>query len=240
VQIPFFNFTSYVDITHNLVYELGWWIENTTVLLANIHVANFYSWNGTAYIPNSYRLCSVENRQNPDNLVFNNPIETICIQDFFGNTLYYADVAYTPFLDIGLPISVFTFYNWEDYTIIVRVYRGLGTYIEIAIPPHSAISLEIFCTNYRVWVANQHMQTLQISYVSPNHTGNVIIPWGTNQTLTFPNFWEQLLQFLFHTPLGLGLVILLGIYVGLQIYGVFRRVKKKKQIGFKESGKVIM
>lgn len=238
VQIPFFNFTTYVDITHNLLYELGWWIENATILLANIRVAAYYSWNGSAYIENSYRLCALENRQEPDDLVFDSPIETICIQDFFNNTLYYADVAYTPFLDIGLPICLFTFYNWEDYSVIIRIYRGLGTFIEIVVPPHCSTTQEVFCTNYRIWTANSAMQTLRITYVSPNQTRNVIIPWGYNQTITPPNFWEQLIQFLFHTKLGFGLFLILCGYFALQIYGIFRRRKFRIVHQEAEEGKV--
>lgn len=230
IQIPFFNFTSYIDVTHNALYELGWWIENATVLLANIRVASYYTWNGSAYVADPYRLCSVQNRQNPDAMVFDSPVETICIQDFFNNTLYYADVAYTPFLDIGLPICLFTFYNWESYSIIIRIYRGLGTFIELAVPPQSSTTQEVFCTNYRVQITNQQIQTLLITYVSPNKTLNVVIPWGYNQSLTFPNFWEQLLQFLFHTPLGIFLFICICAYIGLEVYRGLRPPKTILQI----------
>lgn len=223
IEIPFFNFTTYANILHNAFYELGIWIENATVLVSNIRVTTHYSWNGTGYAADPYRLCSLANRQNPDNLVFNTQLETICIEDFFDNTLLYADVNYTPYLDLGLPITTMTFYNWENFSILIRIYRGLGTYLEVAVPPQSSISEEVFDTHYRLWVANQHLQQLQISYVSPNHTANYIFEVGTKQNVTVgQDFWTELWAFLLYTPMGNFLIFLLCAYLAVRVYGAVR------------------
>jgi hypothetical protein len=220
VSIPIFNFTSYVDVTHQTLYELGFWIGNATLLLANIRLARWFTWNGTAYEPESYRLCSLANRQNPNQLIFDSPTETLCIQDYYNNTLWYGDVDYAPFVDIALPICDATFYNYGNTTIIVQIYRGLGNFLEIVVPPHSAVTVPVYCTNYRVHIVT--MQQLVIAYFSPNQTRTIIIPWGTEQNITFPNFWEQLLQFLFQTPLGITLVVLFCIYMTYSVYRTIR------------------
>jgi hypothetical protein len=231
VEIPFFNFTTYADITHNLFYELGIWIENATALISNIRVTTHYTWNGTAYVENSYRLASLENRQNPNELAFNALIETLCIQDFYNNTLYISDVTYTPYLDISLPIALMTFYNWENFTALIRIYRGLGTFLEIACPPGGSITTEVFCTHYRVWVANQHLQELFISYISPNQTRNVIVIIGTQQNLTAgQDFWAELWAFLFGTPLGITLFIVIVIALALNIISTIYAFRLRRQL----------
>lgn len=202
----------------NLTYRL----ENSTV----------------TYTMNPYRLCSLANRQNPNNLIFYSPVETLVVQDFFNNTLFYGDVVYAPFVDIGLPLMTFTFYNWANYTILIRIYRGLSTYIEVAVPPNVAVTEQVFCTNYRVWIATQTMQQLWVTYVSSNRTRNIIIPWGYAQNITFPDFWQQLIEFLFHTPLGVTLFVLFCIYMTYSVYRTIRpprivfkvpKVKKTKE-----------
>jgi hypothetical protein len=185
----------------------------------------------TTYTPNSYRLCSLQNRQNPNNLVFFDPLETICIMDFYNNVLYYADVAYTPFLDIGLPITTATFYNWENYSAVIRIYRGLGVYLELVVAPRSSITTELFCTNYRVWVANQHLQQLYITYFSPNRTPTISETIGQEKaTEVGRNFWQELIDFLFGTPLGLFLFIVIVISLSINVVSSIYSLKRWRDV----------
>jgi hypothetical protein len=232
IEIPFFNFTSYVDITHNLFYEIGIWIENATALISNMRVTTHYSWNGSAYVKDPYRLVSLANRQIPDTLIFDTPTESLCIQDYYNNTLLYLpSVGYTPFLDLALPIALMTFYNWENFTALIRIYRGLGTFLEIACPPGGSVTTEVFCTHYRVWVANQHLQELFISYVSPNQTRNVIIIIGTQQNVTAgQDFWAELWAFLFGTPLGITLFIVIVVAIALNVISTIYAFRLRRQL----------
>jgi hypothetical protein len=203
-------------------------VPATLTYFATVRYDSYENWNTTYYTASLYRLCSLGNRQNPNNLVFYGPVETICIQDFYNNTLYYADAAYTPFLDIPIPITLATFYNHGNYSAVIRIYRGLGMYLELIVPPHSSVTTQIFCTDYRVWVANQHLQQLLVTYLSPNRTQNYLIEVGTEQNASVgADPWVELFNFLLYTPLGNFLIFLICAYLAIKVYYKLRPRSKQ-------------
>lgn len=205
----------------------------------NLTLNNTYYeiWNNTYYISNSYRLISPENRQNPSYLLFDSDYETIVILDFFNNTLYRKLVGFSNFTDIGLSISTILFTNWYNYTLLVTIQRGLGTNIQVVIPPESSISIRIFTTSYNVEVRNEALELLNVTSISFNQTSNIILRFGERIEIEIPQFdlLSALIEFFFTTPLGfvcfciivLGLVVIFfDLYVNLKNYRKNRKNRK--------------
>jgi hypothetical protein len=192
-------------------------------------------WNCTSYSADDYRLISEGNRQNPNNLVFEQWYETLAIVDFFGNVLYRKLTLYSNFTDIGLPIFTLTVVNNHNYTIYSQIERGLGVYLVYVVPPESSISARIFATNYRVEIRNLELQLLNVTSVSSNSSKQVVVTVGERQDINapVPDIWAILRHFFFGTWYG----ILLFLFVVTSTITLFidtalnitRRQKKKKR-----------
>ena len=172
----------------------------------------------------SYRLVSLENRQNPDAMQFDFEEETLAILDYFNNTLYRETYNYTAFIDVALPITTISFHNYYADSILIEITRGLGTTIEVLVPPESSISLRIFTTSYLLHVRNLNLQTLLLTEFSPDSSENVVFEFGEQQTATFPttDWLQNILIFI--------IISLLALIIGLNIYyGIKNKIKKRKR-----------
>jgi hypothetical protein len=187
------------------------------VNLANIRLAKYYNWNGTAYIPNPYRLISDANRQSANNLTFCQAYETLAILDFFNNILFRQLVAYRSYLDEPIPIETVSFINNYDFPIILTIKRGLGVEINNVLAAHSSWSVRLFATEYSVYVRNLHMQLLDLTYIRGNNSSLVIIDLGLTQEFTIPILEWALIYVLISVAIA-------GVFVNL-----YYRFKDRKE-----------
>lgn len=205
----------------------------------NLTLNNTYYeiWNNTDYTSNSYRLISPENRKNPNLLKFNSEYETLAILDFFNNTLYRELVRFSNYTDIGLSISTVLFINWYNYTLLVTIERGLGTTLQVVIPPESSIMVRIFTTSYNVEARNEALEIINVTSISFNQSSYIIIRYGERKEIEIPQFdlLTALIEFFFTTTLGFVVfcIIVLGIgvfcfdsYINLKNYRKNRKNRK--------------
>jgi hypothetical protein len=200
IILPIFNFNFYHP--GDYLFQLGFkLIGNGTLNLVNIRLAKYYDFNGSAYIPNSYRLINSANRQSANNLTFTQAQETLAICDFFGNVLYRQLVNYEAYIDIGMPIETVCFINDYPFPIILTVNRGFGVQISNVLPAHSSWSVRLFATEYSVYVRNLQMKVLDLTKIVGNNSSLVTIIIGTTQTFTLTAIELVLLYVLIATAI---------------------------------------
>jgi len=156
----------------------------------------------------SYRLLSIENRQNPENMVFDTSLETLAITDFFDNVLYREEHNYRSFIDVSLPIATLTVYNWLSEPLLVEVQRGLGVAIEIIVAPQSSISIRIFASSYTLFVRNLELNEILIEDFSIDQASNIIFEIGTESGFYTPTLLDLLINFFFGSVFGILMFIL--------------------------------
>jgi len=192
-------------------------------------------WNLTNYSSNSYRLISDENRQNPNELIFDSRTLTLAILDYFDNVLYRRLLNWSEFVDAGLPIATLIIQNNYNYSILVEVERGLGVTLQIVVPPESAYSIRVFVTNYQLKIRNLEMQLLNMTSISFNQSKNVVVQIGERQAFEIPSydFWQILQEFFFGSWYGICLFVLIIVGVAFSIanllLGIYRSLAARKR-----------
>ena len=208
---------------------------NTTYSIY-LNLTNIYTefWNFTVYSPNPYRLISPVNRQNPNELIFNEEIQTIAILDYFDNVLYREDLNYTEddsFVDIGLPICEITIENNHNFSIYVDIFRGLGTSIQLLIPGGTSITLDIYITSYYVQARNLNLELINVTTISPNRSKTMILTFGEKKAIEIPkiDFWNELLSFFFGSWLGILLFSIIVLLLVISLVDLYLRIRDRRK-----------
>lgn len=217
------HYLSQVDLTNSSQWEKYNCSINSTWTVIKF---NFTGWeNKSVWIRElfeikneSYRLISTENRQNPNELIFDYETESLAILDYFNNTLYRQTFDYATFIDIALPITTITFHNYYSNSIIIEIFRGLGTSIEVLVPPESSISLRIFTTSYLLHVKNLELQTLLLTEFSPDSSRNIVFEFGERQSANFPE--TDMLQ-------NIMIIVIIGLIAFVIAWEIYNRIKTR-------------
>jgi hypothetical protein len=193
--------------------------------------------NVTYYTADSYRLISPINAANPDALVFNQPTETLAILDFFNNTIWRGEITYAGwspnvYIPIGLPMTTLYCINYENYSVVVDVQRGLGVYLQLVVPPNSMIPVRIFSTSYLVTIRNLEMILLNITSVSCNHSKTVTVIIGKPQSFDIPPAFDPFLVYL----LIIVAIIAIIAIIPVNFWQFSRFRKKTEKMGLKFEG----
>jgi hypothetical protein len=154
----YFQFKVSMQAVNDYAIKECYWV-NLTYLLDNDLMEG--------YLINPYRLCSPANRQVPTNLQFVGEWETVCITDYFNTVLFRQRIQWAFFIDIGLPIFTLTVINLANFSVIARLYRDYGMYIEIVLAPNSMASIQALATNYALEIRDLDMNLLVITSLSP-------------------------------------------------------------------------
>jgi hypothetical protein len=182
------------------------------------------------YSLNQYRLISPQNRQNPNNIQFAEPIETICITDYFNDILYEVEMPWQAFIDIGLSIFTLTLINLANYTIIIDVCRGYGVYLEMAIMSNSEISIQALATDYRVTIRDLNNKVLQIFDVCANRSRMVTYTYTINKTITPPSVSKEFIITCVLLGATIGAIVGNTILNWYQTRSNFVKVRRKQKV----------
>lgn len=205
---------------------------NSSVLYMQLNYSSFS--NSSIYLreifetkAEIYRLISIENRQNPNNLIFTGPTKTLAILDYFNNTLYRKELDYASFIDVALPFCTLTFHNFYDEFLEINITRGLGTTITLVLPPQSSISIRVYSTSYQVHVRNEELQTLLYTEFSPQSSKQQTFTLGNRQSVDFkvPSLLEMMITFFFGSWYGWILFGLLIFLIAISIYDTINNLR---------------
>lgn len=173
----YFQFKVSLQSVNDYAVKECYWV-NLTYLLDNDIMEG--------YLVNPYRLCSPANRQVPTNLQFAEAWETLCITDYFNVVLYRQRIEWTAFIDIGLPVFTLTVVNDANISVIARIVRGYGVYIDMVLAPNTMVSIQALATNYALEIRDMNLNLLTITSISPYSKRMVTYIYTVNKTLTTP------------------------------------------------------
>ncbi|MHA1267320.1 MAG: LamG domain-containing protein [Candidatus Helarchaeota archaeon] len=144
-----------------------------------------------------YRLISDANRQASDFIIFNAPVQTICLTDYYGNIIYkqqHNRSAEGYFIDIMLNLVTVYFANYAPDTTVTYSVRNRGLEINVTVPYGVIIPLTLFSDDYIVvlW-DDENKTTVNVWDVVISRVKNRFFAYNLTVPVSAPeiNFFEK-------------------------------------------------
>jgi hypothetical protein len=192
---------------------------------------------------NEYRLENESNRQRYDILEFQEDTQTLLIVDFAGRELYRKEVTYSEegrFLDIFFNIAEITLKNYLNITVWFE-FDSRGATLSYAVPAFSERNVKVLLGDYLFRVTTDEELILQVRQISITDTNKssfkigdepeeIVIPPST----TFLDLLIQAVQWLLTDPVGITILVILGIWIASILY---RRIRDRRKESTEEAYK---